>query len=286
METKNAETTRANLEALSPEAYQAATVSDQAQQLTTKDFSNCLNIAQGAVFIIASGSSAKDFPIERFARVPMITMNGGISMFTHTTIKPFFYVCTDTSFPRQQPALFTQALQLSQHVALWKEQLDGLPVKPRGGVFPLKKVPDPSLLESLFEHNPQLVRGRRLWNKRARSLGFSKDLTQGFFDARTVAYLALQLAYHLGFSRVFLVGVDLSQNAGRFYENGGVAQSPCGLDQHFESRIMPSLQLMADRVVGDRFKVYNLSSTSRIPDSVFPKISIDEAQAIIRQRNA
>lgn len=132
------------------------------------------------MFIIASGSSAKDFPIERFAGVPMITMNGGISMFTHTAIKPFFYVCTDTSFPRQQPALFAQALQLSQRVALWQEQLDGLPSKPCGELFPLKKAPDLSLFESLFEHNPQLIRSRTFWNKRARSLGFSKDLSQGF----------------------------------------------------------------------------------------------------------
>lgn len=110
----------------------------------------------------------------------MITMNGGISMFTHTAIKPFFYVCTDTSFPRQQPALFAQALQLSQRVALWQEQLDGLPSKPCGELFPLKKAPDLSLFESLFEHNPQLIRSRTFWNKRARSLGFSKDLSQGF----------------------------------------------------------------------------------------------------------
>lgn len=53
-----------------------------------KDFASCRNIAQGSVFIVASGSSAKDFPIEQFADVPMITMNGAISMFAETDIKP------------------------------------------------------------------------------------------------------------------------------------------------------------------------------------------------------
>ena len=83
-----------------------------------------------------------------------------------------------------------------------------------------------------------------LWSKRARSIAFSKDLSQGFFDARTVAYVALQLAYHLGFDKVILVGVDLDQSSGRFYEKPGSVLSPCGLDQHYPTRILPSLKLM------------------------------------------
>lgn len=281
MDTTPAKAMGAKAESFTLEVPQEAAANAPRDSLHINDFSNCLNIAQGAVFIIASGSSAKDFPIERFANVPMITMNGAISMFAHTNIRPFFYACTDTSFPLQQPELFAQAMQLSQRVALWEDQLDALPAKPCGEVFALKKAPDLSLLKSLFTHEPQLVRSRTFWNKRARSLGFSKDLSHGFFDARTVAYLALQMAYHLGFNNVFLVGVDLNQNAGRFYENGTIALSPCGLDQHFESRILPSLQLMADRVIGERFSVYNLSSTSRIPASVIPKVSLEEVEKIL-----
>jgi Kdo-III transferase WaaZ len=251
-------------------------------QYSASDFADCRNIAKGAVFIIASGSSAKDFPIERFADIPMITMNGAISMFAKTDIRPFFYACTDLGFPRQQPELFTVALKLSQHVALWKDQLDALPVVPAGRVFPLKKVRDPSLLEALVTREKGLIRNRAFWGKRSRSLGFSKDLSLGFFDARTVAYLALQIAYHVGFTKVFLVGVDLNQSVGRFYETGKVAVSPCGLDQHFPRRILPSLQLMANKVMGDQFAVYNLSPTSRIPKSVIPKIGLDDVEALLR----
>ncbi|MGH8332573.1 MAG: lipopolysaccharide biosynthesis protein, partial [Pseudomonas fluorescens] len=63
--------------------------------LDVHDFDECRNIQKGAVFIIASGASAKDFPLEKFADVPMITMNGAISMFSGTGIKPYFYACTD-----------------------------------------------------------------------------------------------------------------------------------------------------------------------------------------------
>ena len=119
-----------------------------------------------------------------------------------------------------------------------------------------------------------------LWSKRARSIAFSKDLSQGFFDARTVAYVALQLAYHLGFEEVLLVGVDLDQTVGRFYETEEGQHSPCGLDQHWDSRILPSLTLMARQVVNEHFHVYNLSAASRIPTELIPKVNLSEARRI------
>ncbi len=96
-----------------------------------------------------------------------------------------------------------------------------------------------------------------------------------------MVYLALQIAYHMGFNQVFLVGVDLNQSAGRFYETAGRVVSPCGLEDAYERRILPALKLMADRVVDERFAVYNLSSTSRIPESVIPNVSFDQAETMI-----
>jgi glycosyltransferase involved in cell wall biosynthesis/MoaA/NifB/PqqE/SkfB family radical SAM enzyme len=37
---------------------------------------------------------------------------------------------------------------------------------------------------------------------------FSTDICQGIFQSHTVTYVAMQLAYHLGFDEVFLIGVD------------------------------------------------------------------------------
>lgn len=57
----------------------------------------------------------------------------------------------------------------------------------------------------------------RLFYK-SKNIGFSKDITDGYFCARTIAYVALQLAYYLGFKRVFFVGLDLNSEVGRFYD--------------------------------------------------------------------
>ena len=257
----------------------------EASQPVIGDFAGVRNIAKGSVIIMASGSSAKEFALERFAGVPVITMNGAISMFTNTAIKPFFYICTDTSFPKQQPELFAQALRSSQHAALWSEQVAEVADTCAAKLYPLKKAAGFSLMQLLSQGKSACVRPRFAWNARARSIGFSKDLSEGFFDARTVAYAALQLAYHLGFSRVFLVGVDLNQSAGRFYETAGSAKSPCGLDQHYEGRVLPSLKLMAERVVDERFAVFNLSAASRIPAAVIPKITADQAHSMIFRKD-
>ncbi len=243
-------------------------------------FEACRNTQQGSVVILGSGVSAKDFPIAEFSSVPVIAMNGSIAMLDAVGLGPFFYLCTDRDFPRQQPELFATAVRTSAHLALWPEQLESLEVPPGTVCYPLSKAKDPGLADWLGARDGVYVRNRALWSKRSRSIGFSKDLSHGFFDARTVAYVALQLAYHLGFDDVLLVGLDMNQSAGRFYEREGQARSPCGLDQHWERRILPSLSLMADQVLNRDFRAYNLSASSRIPDTVIPKISLSEARRL------
>ncbi|MEX5361354.1 lipopolysaccharide biosynthesis protein [Pseudomonas guariconensis] len=246
-----------------------------------REFGACRNIAEGAVIILASGASAKNFPITEFAHIPVIAMNGSITLLSEAGIRPFFYVCSDKGFARQQPELFALAMEKSQRVAIWQDQYERLQRQPKGEVYLLKKARNLTFLQRMIDNDPVLIRNRNSLNKRVRSLGFSKNLEHGYFDARTVAYLALQIAYHLGFSRVFLLGVDLHQAVARFYENDDSRKSPCGLDQHFEGRILPSFELAARQVVSEQFQVYNLSANSRIPHEVIPKISIEAFRSMI-----
>jgi len=248
--------------------------------LRAHDLDECRNIQKGSVFIIASGASAKDFPLEKFADVPMITMNGAISKFIGTGIKPFFYVCTDQGFSEQQPELFSEAMRLSERVALWEGHIWHTTIEPQGELYWLSRAPRLSLRD-LFKTDRELVRSRRLGSSRNRTIGFSRNLKRGFFDARTVAYLALQIAYHVGFTKVFLVGVDLNQAASRFYERDGTFVSPCVLDEHFSTRILPSFEILSKHVVNDDFRVYNLSGVSRVPEALIPKVTLEQVAAMI-----
>lgn len=184
-------------------------------------------------------------------------------------------------FFRQQPELFSQAMRVSQRVALWEEHIWHTTVAPEGELYLLGRATKLSWTDLVFRADKELVRSRKLGNGRNRTLGFSKNLKRGFFDARTVAYLALQIAYHVGFTKVFLVGVDLNQSVSRFYEGSDTLASPCLLDQHFYTRILPSLEILSKYVVDADFQVYNLSSSSRIPGELIPRVTLDEIDKMI-----
>lgn len=249
--------------------------------LNIREFEQCRNIVTGPVILLASGISARDFPLAEFAHVPVIAMNGSISLLRDAGRTAFFYACTDRDFPKQQPELFSLAINSSQRLAVWNDQLNPQQPPP-GEVYLLKKAKNLSFVQTLFDKNQDLVRHRNSLDKRTRSIGFSRNLEQGFFDARTVAYLALQLAYHVGFTQVFLVGLDLNQSLGRFYEHGDMLRSPCGLDQHYHKRILPSLTLVADKVMGERFGVFNLSACSRVPAEIIPKIDLMTFRSMVK----
>lgn len=210
----------------------------------------------------------------------MITMNGAISKFKGTGITPFFYVCTDQGFSEQQPELFTEAMRISERVALWEKHVWHTSLKPQGKLYLLSRAPR-LLWRDFFRTDKDLVRVRKLGRGRSKTLGFSKNLKRGFFDARTVAYLALQLAYHLGFNRVFLVGVDLDPAVGRFYEVPGRFVSPCVLDEHFHTRILPSFEILSKQVVNEDFQVYNLSDVSKIPPRLIPRMTQAELDRLL-----
>lgn len=248
--------------------------------LHVNDLAKCRNIQKGPVFIIASGASTKNFPLHKYADIPMITMNGAISKFIGTGVKPFFYVCTDQGFSELQPELFTQAMRLSERVALWEHHIWHTAVMPAGKLYFLSRAPKLSWRD-LFRADKDLVRSVKFGKGRNKTLGFSKNLARGFFDARTVAYLALQLAYHLGFTKVFLVGVDLDQSVSRFYEQEGSLVSPCVLDEHFSTRILPSFEILSKYVMNENFQVYNVSDVSRIPEKLVPKVTLDELDRLI-----
>lgn len=248
--------------------------------------SACKNIAQGATFIIASGVSAKNFPLIEFQHTPMIVVNGAISMFLGTSISPYFYTCTDPGFLDQQTELVSAAMQLSQRVVLREDYVSHNVPTPSGEFYIIKKASKPTWKDLFSKESTSLVRLSKSSRSRKSSIGFSKNLGDGYFDARTIVYVALQIAFHAGFNTVFLVGVDLRPETGRFYETAGSLKSPCFLDQHFHSRILPSFELMANKILGKNFRVFNLSSNSKLPEQIIPYLSIDEVKALISPQSA
>lgn len=259
-----------------------------------RSFADCRGSGRGSLFIMASGPSAGDFPLQRYGAYPMLAMNGSICRFVAEGIAPCFYLCDDSSFARNRLPLLLQAVALAERLALSERVIASLEQQAPGALegrelyaFERANRPlpgRPALPDRRFalqaRRDPELECGFSWFSQKPNRIGFSRNLCKGYFSSRTVPYAGIQLAYHLGFSQVFLLGVDLDSSKGRFYEQGADAV-PSRLDGDYEDYILPCFKLMAERVTGPHFRVYNLSAQSRLPASVVPKIGLDQLDALL-----
>ena len=95
---------------------------------------------------------------------------------------------------------------------------------------------------SAFAQHPQFIIDR--YHQPA-PIGLSLDMTYGFIEAGTVAYVATQLAFSRGASALHLYGIDLLNNdKPRFYENNKCS-APTTLNNVMSSTIVPSFNLLA-----------------------------------------
>ena len=241
-------------------------------------FATHKNAQQGAVLVLASGPSAAELDIRRWAGVPIITMNGAVIKLLEASMRPLYYVCSDRSFQEQQPALYEAAIEQAHRLALWPEDIQRLSSRYAEKAYALRKAPRASFRDYFNRDQGRAVRLISPFSKRARDIGFSKDMDYGVFDVRTVAYICLQLAYHLGFDEIYLAGVDLNVQAPRFYESAPGQSAPCGLDQHLQRRILPAMELTARVLAAEGRRVINLSQQSLIPEDVFPRACLQQVQ--------
>lgn len=259
------------------------------------EFGTCRACHHGSVFLLASGPSASKFPLSRYADWPVIAMNGSIVRCADQHISPFFYICDDPGFVRDRPDLACLGARSAVHLAM---SLDCFQALHRYDPSVLPQRTEVMLLERVnrihglavrsdrayawsVRNDPDLICGFSLWRRKANRIGFSRDLSKGYFGARTIPYAAVQLACHLGFNQIFIVGMDLNTSIGRFYE-AGAAALPSSLDEDFDDYILPSFRILAEKVM-PRFslRLFNLSQDSRLPASVVPKVEPTELDALL-----
>ena len=95
---------------------------------------------------------------------------------------------------------------------------------------------------SAFAKHPQFIIDSQ---HQPTSIGLSLDITHGFVEAGTVAYVATQLAFSRGAGGLHLYGIDLLNNdKPRFYENKERI-APTTLSDVMSNTIVPSFNLLA-----------------------------------------
>ena len=275
-----------------------------------KKFSECKNRYSGSVFLLASGGSAKEFPVSRYAHIPFIAMNGSILRLVDEKVRPLFFLCNDLDFPKERPDVVTLGCQYAQHVAMALENYSEVHSYDKTALagkslyllervnryYNKKSVSDRSFAWSI-RNDKDLISGFSLLRQRPNRIGFSKDVGRGHFCGRTIAYAALQVVYTLGFRNIFIIGMDLNTATGRFYENPNSGLNtttghsyekpnevfPTSIDVYYEPFILASFRFFQKNILEkqDDLRVFNLSLNSRLPDEVIPKISLDQLDQLL-----
>ncbi len=133
-----------------------------------------------------------------------------------------------------------------------------------------KKI-DKAETRSFYKDNPNIC-----FYKDTQSVGFSKDIRNGIFEGATVVYWAFQILYFLGFEKILIAGLDMSNfHLPRFYENEDNKQ-PSFLETEVDRIIIPSFSHASQIFKDKNISVINLSIKSAIPDFIFDKVDFNE----------
>lgn len=236
------------------------------------------------MWLLASGPSINELDLSQLKGRNIMALNGAITSCEKHALTPTFYAITDRDFFENRMTLVEKAVRSGAHCFF---SFNGL-ARICEQAPHLIAIGDISLLETVNRHyeTPQLTNSELeqycaqdndLYLPHANNpkVGWSHNLSKGVFTANTIAYIGCQIAAHLKTRNAFILGMDLGATGlARSYEAGSAAR-PTTIDKDYEKTILPAFQLLSEIETFTTF--YNLSLNSRLPDSIIPKISMNEA---------
>jgi Kdo-III transferase WaaZ len=248
------------------------------------------NLHKRAVNIIASGPSIANVAFLELQDSPTIFVNGSISLTEQYDFTDIIgYVISDAHFINHQPEILRQhytgqplyaTLAVFEAMAVTHPDIIRnyhcamrviYPVDRPWGVksnklifskltFKKKLLNKKKPLSYFMNHPNFIIDGSR----KSADIGVSLNVTYGFVEAGTVAYVATQLAFSRHASTIHLYGIDLlNSNKPRFYENE-VNTAPTKLNQVISERIVPSFNLL-----GKAYKKHGVPVINHSPVSKF-----------------
>jgi len=215
-------------------------------------------------FIIGNGPSLNKMDLNLLNNYYTIGLNKIFLLFKKTKLKIDYHVCVNRFVIEQSTSDF-----LSLHC--------------------------PSFI-SYKHRNKQLTNNERIFfvGDMHSKWGFFEDITKGICQGNTVTYVAMQLAFFLGFERVFLIGVDHS-----FVQKGSPhkIQTLKGEDiNHFDPDYFKGLKWQLPDLEGSELayklakkhfedngrSVFDATVDGKL--NVFKKLQFDEALVIAQKK--
>ncbi|UXY11086.1 sugar glycosyltransferase [Kosakonia sp. ML.JS2a] len=253
------------------------------REVAIENLSALKDSAEGTVLLTATGPSTQSIDFSKLpCTIPVMGVNGAWFLSGKVTFS--LYVIVDMEFfDRRQDVirsviadpnilLFTTmhgiAKILDRHAADLRCRLALI----EDACY---KIYQPKVADALKWEMYKSVPGASFCETR-QDICFSTDIRHGIFDAGTVAYWALQILFYLGFNKIVITGLDMSNfNQPRFYETSD-SKLPSYLEEKVDNVVMPSFAHAATVMKKNHIEIVNLSPESAIPDTIFHKVAFDE----------
>ncbi len=239
-------------------------------------------------FIIASGPSLNEIDFQRLAPFDCISLNCSIRKLTEQHIEPKHCVIVDRrAFENDWDCIeasilsgancYFSAVGISriceQKPELLKQNNIYL-IEAIGRQFNLPR-PTMDEFQQRYQNDPDIFLDPKVISRG--TIGYSLNAEKGFFNSRTVAAWAVQLAPYLGYKHLNIIGMDLGGTGKSYFDSSNHTAIPYDFIDLYDPYIKVCFEQAqrASKIGG--FQIYNLSQHSTLPDEIVPKISFEQA---------
>ena len=243
---------------------------------------------KNSLWIMATGPSLNSHALTELQQQDILGLNGAIASCLENNLTPKYYAITDRDFFENRMHLVVAAVSSGAHCLFSfngiaricehaPELLKSAKISLLETVNRYYMAPQitESALRTMLSGHPKLV----LPSENDVKSGWSHDIQSGVFTANTIAFIGCQIANSLHYEHAYILGMDLGSVQGspsRSYESGKDAR-PTTIGKDYDQYILPSFELLNKTKTNTQF--WNISPSSRLPDSVMPRKSFESALA-------
>lgn len=222
----------------------------------------CQGTRSGACNLLLSGPSVSTLADPMMlGELPLIGVNGSPELFARVGLGVDYYIVDDLSFIENSLGRYLAYASLAGRVIL--NHGIAYELLRRGHVLENAVLVD-SINAPFRAPAPQ---------RAPAPVVFSRRFGEGLKSYGTVAYVALQAAFCLGFRDVRIFGMDLN-SAPRFYPEASAAANH--IDRDYEDLILRPMEEVGGMVDRGEWNVVNCSPASRLPDRVLRRCDPNE----------
>ena len=214
------------------------------------------------VFVVATGPSLTISDLDLIKDHFSISMNSIISSFDKTSFRPTYYLIQDGNVVDR----LAEDINKSDLDMIFAGAGNSHLMKVNAGKRRYKNIKKKKIWYNL---NSNYHYYEMCYKPNKAKMKFSNDFSKQAYDGYTVAYSAIQLAYFLGFSKVYLLGCDCTYG-GHFDEKASDGNKDVAKPVYFEA-----YECAKTMIKLGSFEIYNCTRGGML--EVFERVSLEEA---------